>query len=64
MVDDQGEPDDATLPARWADVGSALASNQWQGKHDNAKGDVIECKRRLALCLHPTTGRDQSNSFY
>jgi hypothetical protein len=63
MVDDQEEPD-ATLPARWVEVGSALASNQWQVKHDNTKDDVIECKRRLALCLHPTTGRDQSNSFY
>ena len=63
MVNDQAEPD-ATLPARRVEVGSTLAFSQWQVKHDNTKCDVIERKRRLALCLHPTTGRDQSNSFY
>jgi hypothetical protein len=63
MVDDQEEPG-ATLPACGVEVGSALASNRWQVKRDSTKGDVIDFKRRLALCLHPTTGRDQSNSFY
>jgi hypothetical protein len=63
MVDAQEEPD-AKLPRRWVDVDSALASSQWQVKQENTKDDLIECKRRIALCLHPTTGQDQSNTFY
>lgn len=55
---------DATSPARWLTVGSALASNRRRVKQNNTKDGVIVMQKEAELCLHPTTGLSQSNEFY
>lgn len=62
MVDTQKL--DAMSPTRWLTVGNALASKRRRVKQNNTRYGVIVMQKEAGLCLHPTTGLGQSNTFY
>jgi hypothetical protein len=55
---------DTPSPARWLTVGNASASSRRQVKQRNTKDGVIAMQKEAELCLHPTTGPGQSNTYY
>jgi hypothetical protein len=56
--------DDRESLARWLAVGSASAFDRHQVKHERPKYGVIVIQEEAELCLHPTTGQSQLNTFY